>query len=623
MSLLILLVVVVDLRLFGNRFDAQVLGGVLTLFAVIQAGRVEHPDRATLRGLLVSGGSWVMLASVLPTVLLGVTLAFVGVEATGSPDGPGGPDAATRQDLVPWLAGAALLGQFLLQVALHAGPPAGSTRWRGRPRLRLSTGLAPDHLRIDVLGSSWWRTTTAGALLLGRRAHAYVVRQQDTGIRPVLDTRANILAMLRAGTASRALTFVVFREEPDAAWRSANDPVTMPLDADRLIATEAEIGNVDVFVGLRAGRFATVGDHPLSRILAELRARERSVSDVQLPSPPPAGGSRRLVWARVRIALRGNETGDLDALLDAIREAAAAGPAGEVDLLVDMATQTPPRRFLGTPPHGGPGASPLRPDELDVVAQAARAGVTAPEPASGSAPEWFVLAVVGYAHNGFEADVLEELAAQRPGLRLAGLSTAVLHGTTVVFLLGHQPEHAAAPAGSVTPPVLRFRDAETLVAEWAGAEALGRRPDDDAGALLRLHAVSSDRPGTLSMMLDELARRLGLAAATPSLPVWFAHTEVLEGRLASTRVILRLPAYLARERWDRSRLDAVERAVRQALAAERGTPDQPGWSQVRPVIGLDVVRSPVEAPVPRDPAPGGRAPAEVDLREYDVGARRD
>ena len=88
MSLLILAAVVVDLKLFGNRFDTQVLGGVLTLFAVIQAGRVEHPDRTTLRGLLVSSGSWVVLASILPTVLLGVTLAFVGVDGRGRRGGP-------------------------------------------------------------------------------------------------------------------------------------------------------------------------------------------------------------------------------------------------------------------------------------------------------------------------------------------------------------------------------------------------------------------------------------------------------------------------------------------------------------------------------------------------------
>ena len=132
---------------------------------------------------------------------------------------------------MPWLAGIALLGQAALQVLMHVGPPAGNTRSRSTPRLRLRTGQDPDHLRVDVLRSSWWRTTTAGALLLGRRAHAYVVQQQDGDVGAVLDTPANILAMLRAGTAARSLTFVVFREEPGPGWHARNGPVELPVDA--------------------------------------------------------------------------------------------------------------------------------------------------------------------------------------------------------------------------------------------------------------------------------------------------------------------------------------------------------------------------------------------------------
>ena len=226
---------------------------------------------------------------------------------------------------MPWLAGAALIGQAALQVLMHVGPPAGTTRSRGAPRLRLRTGQDPDHLRVDVLRSSWWRTTTAGALLLGRRAHAYVVRQQDGDIGAVLDTGANILAMLRAGTHARTLTFVVFREEPNAAWQTRNTPVELQLDADRLIAAEAKIGNVDIFLGLPPGDFTAIGDHPLSRLLAEARTRDRAVFDVQFPASPPPGGSRLLSWTRVRIGLRSNETGDLGDFLDAVHARAGAG----------------------------------------------------------------------------------------------------------------------------------------------------------------------------------------------------------------------------------------------------------------------------------------------------------
>ena len=129
------------------------------------------------------------------------------------------------------------------------------------------------------------------------------------------------------------------------------------------------------------------------------------------------------------------------------------------------------------------------------------------------------------------------------------------------------------------------------MSEWTSVASLGRQPDDDAGALLRLHVVSSDRPGTFSTMLERLARGFGLASATPSMSVWYAHTEVLDGRISSSRVMVRVPAYLAGGRWDRSRLDAVERSVRQALAAERPSTELPGWSDARPVVGLDVVRA--------------------------------
>jgi hypothetical protein len=320
----------------------------------------------------------------------------------------------------------------------------------------------------------------------------------------------------------------------------------------------------------------------------------------------------------VRIGLRSNETGDLDALLDAVHGvvAASAGDAGRdaaaaggADLLVDMASQTPPRRLLGSPLQVDGGLTPLHPDELDVVAKAYAARPDAPQP---TGPEWFVLAVTGYARNGFEADVLEALARQRPALRLAGLSTALMHGVTVMFVLGHQPGRTAGDAS----PRLDLGDAHTLVAEWTGAATLGRQPTDEAGALLRLHVVISDRPGTFSMMLERLANSFGLAAAAPSMPVWHAHTEVLDGRISSSRVMVRVPAYLGGGSWDRARLDGVERSVRQALAAERPSTERPGWSDARPVVVLDLLRAAPLRPV----TPPPRAARDVDLRPYDVPA---
>ncbi|MGH3169105.1 MAG: hypothetical protein ACRDN0_24885, partial [Trebonia sp.] len=52
--------------------DSDILASTLTLFSVIQAGRVEAPDRSTLRGKLTGAGNWLIIASILPTVVLAI-----------------------------------------------------------------------------------------------------------------------------------------------------------------------------------------------------------------------------------------------------------------------------------------------------------------------------------------------------------------------------------------------------------------------------------------------------------------------------------------------------------------------------------------------------------------------
>jgi hypothetical protein len=44
-------------------FKVEVVAGALTLFSAIQASRVEHPDRSTLRGLLGAAGTGCASAS--------------------------------------------------------------------------------------------------------------------------------------------------------------------------------------------------------------------------------------------------------------------------------------------------------------------------------------------------------------------------------------------------------------------------------------------------------------------------------------------------------------------------------------------------------------------------------
>ncbi len=57
-------------------YSPGVLAFVLTLFAAIQAGRIERPDRSTLRGLLLPAGNPLIVLSILPPVVLTSALAF-------------------------------------------------------------------------------------------------------------------------------------------------------------------------------------------------------------------------------------------------------------------------------------------------------------------------------------------------------------------------------------------------------------------------------------------------------------------------------------------------------------------------------------------------------------------
>ncbi len=60
----------------GASRSPEVLAIVLTLFATIQASRIERPDRSTLRGELSAIGSWLIAVSMLPPLMLAVAFAF-------------------------------------------------------------------------------------------------------------------------------------------------------------------------------------------------------------------------------------------------------------------------------------------------------------------------------------------------------------------------------------------------------------------------------------------------------------------------------------------------------------------------------------------------------------------
>jgi hypothetical protein len=328
--------------------NSDVLALVLTFFSATQAGRIERQDRSTLRGLLSASGNWLIVASILPTVILAVVLAF----------------SPSWSSEVTWAACCIGL-QLLLQAAMSRRGPlsgAGSPGQSGRRQLRTES---PGYWQSEALRSDWWRSVTA-EVLLPHDAFAYVIWQEDgsgtltnllaraqqpsqrplsedlTAVPRFLGSRrttstvpsavsggpANVLALLRWGTNDQALTFVVFRGEPVPDWAGPAYVRQLDLDPDRVSPLGSVTSTVDVLVGVPRGSEAVrVADHPLTGILRTAYPR-LIVLGVELPVAPPVATSTDLNWARVRVALRDHE--DIKSLapfLEAIHVLAAAADA--------------------------------------------------------------------------------------------------------------------------------------------------------------------------------------------------------------------------------------------------------------------------------------------------------
>ena len=267
----------------------EVLAIVLTLFAAIQAGRIELPDRSTLHGQLSAIGNWLIAVSTFPALILAVALAF-------RPNG--------------WVAADWAVGCIGLQLVLLVFMWRGPLTPRGSPRVgqrRSFTTMSPDYGHFEALRSDYWRSTTADALMIGRMAYGYIIWQKaDSGsgaesaspqLRPLLswqrnpviaDESTSVLAFLRAGTLRQAITFVVFRGKPADEW-SADGNIRqngLDLDPGRLAPMESVTSSVDVFVGVPANTVPTVEEHPLIVIMREAKNKLIPL-EAQLPIPAP------------------------------------------------------------------------------------------------------------------------------------------------------------------------------------------------------------------------------------------------------------------------------------------------------------------------------------------------
>jgi hypothetical protein len=134
---------------------------------------------------------------------------------------------------------------------------------------------------------------------------------------------ANVLALQRSGTAGKALTFVVFREQPEAAWVTLPGVFPVDLDPDRLAPAESVTGTIEIFLGLPQDQeLLRIGSHPITSMLDVAAEHRLSVLEVQLPVPAPTGAYPNRHWARVQIALREFEIERILPFLESIRKCA-------------------------------------------------------------------------------------------------------------------------------------------------------------------------------------------------------------------------------------------------------------------------------------------------------------
>ena len=619
----------------GDGPSPEVLASTLTLFSVIQAGRVEAPDRSTLRGRMTGAGNWLIVASILPTVVLAIALAF---------------------DLSGWapiwwaLGTAAVQSLFLL--AMWRGPVSAAGGHIQQPYRVLRTSPTPAYEKTGVLRAVWWQTATANALVLGRQAHGYLVwehrpenggtggpqslspvlgrlqpgiekalsvarsaRHRATGINGVTEPRtadagldtpvANILSMMRSGTTREAVTFVVLREPP-AGFPADAVKIPLRIDPDRLTPAESASEYIDVLVGVTgSGEFLPLRDHPLFEVLRATKNHWLQVMEIQLPvAPPTMSAPEDTLWARVRIGFRDLEYQRVSYFL---REIAARTP---FPVWIRSWPEHIPRslRTVGesefTAPYGT-RRELMSAQDFDVVSVAARHG------ADTRSRTWRMMAICVNTSFGMEHDLIDALAEEAPDLRLAAISHAELHGMDMFLILGRALDGCLGP-GQETADLERAlteRVAATtlnvVLDEWRTAEELGFA---GPGPLLRVDVKTRDTPGTLQVVLDalNLALRKQLSSLPEEgMPDWRVVLQTGAGHTARARLTTGLPVpdeevrNWPPSRWAEIARDARAMAIRHRAEGNFGITEDMVIS-VRPVKH----EHPLPAPDRHPPASG-------------------
>jgi hypothetical protein len=570
---------------------AEVLAIVLTLFATIQASRIPGPNLSTLRGKLSLIGDWLIAGSMLPPVLLAVALAF----------------QPHRWVAVSWAAGFTAL-QVLVIVTMRYGPlaPAGSRRrnWYSRFNIgqpqRFHTAQL-DYSRLEPLRSDYWRNTTADALMIGRLAHGYVVWQGATapdGDRPVLapllrphppaaaaDERSSVLALLHSSTQRQAMTFVVFRGQPDIDWPRGDNVQARPveLDPDRLAPTDNVTDAVDVFIGIHASKMPVLARHPLIAVIEAAR-HKLILLEVELPVPSPDKRYRDRQWARARVAIRdAGDLGRLTGFLESIREQISESGQTGLAVAVQTVPTADPRILVDTAePTCSRASEPVLTGDLDV----SNVRALAHEPQDSVT--WRMVVICAEARSNIESDLIRHLVRHLQPLphslyrfQLAHLNYARLHGTAVVILLLHDLGEQHGVMESAVGGPLAVGLVESLGhdegPEWGRPQIVVDESVSPAQLgplvqypLLRVRFRWQDRPGVVANILSSINDALSREQPPIDAANWsvsYARVQVASGHTALGHLTVRIQDQSdTGEDWT-AIIERVARRVGGALAA--------------------------------------------------------
>jgi hypothetical protein len=495
-----------------DNLDAQTLATVLVLFPAIQAGRIERPDRGSLRGLLAQPTYLLSLATVFPPVALATALALR----------HGGPDPRV-------LAVAALAAQALLHLVLRRRPPQALPANASTAAVTLDTEYAPALARLDRIRGRSCRTMIAEALLLGREAHAYVARDPERpgvveqllqaldGDRGAAVARrgdgGGLLGLMRSGVAGQALTFVVHGQQArrsgfggpwasrPAVWPPDVQLIPVPFTPARLAPLESPAWIVEILVGLPQGgmRRLPLPVHPLTRLAGACRDSGFPILTVQHPSPPPVHGRPGLDWLRVRVSVPyvpGEELSGLHRFLGVVDGLRADHPGrGRCSVHVyiepELATYEAPETAADETSRDQPAGRP-RGRGSDGPGAESGTRLAGPGDVIGDDPGIVLpLALCAGARVGLLGDVLDAVARRRPDVRLAGVTVALLHGLSVSFLYcaAAEPEPAPEPVAAPEPEAPAAAPAAEPEPE---PEAPASHPAIALGALVRAELEGTD-----------------------------------------------------------------------------------------------------------------------------------